>query len=106
MLLAGSYRCHATTDATTDVLRNGSDKHTSTAATCATYPYGSHKFNRPHWTFLQRKRDGARTTWSWWVPTTWGTRYFSHHNLISLTPHLLYSSSGTNSDTVYVTLTA
>ena len=75
MVLAGSYGCHATTDATTDVLRNGHNKHTSAATTCATYPYGSNKSNRPYWTFLQRKRGCARTAWSWRIPAAWGKRY-------------------------------
>ena len=77
MVLAGSYGCHATTDATTNVLRNGSDKHTSTTTTCATDSYGTHKSNRSYWAFLQRKRGCARTTRSWRIPAAWGKRYIT-----------------------------
>jgi hypothetical protein len=105
MVLAGSYGCHATTDATADVLRNGSSKHASAATARSTYSYGSHKFNRPYWTLLQRKRGCARTTWSWRVSATWGKRYVTPSRY-QPEVHLLYSSSGANNNTFYVAITS
>lgn len=75
MVLAGSYGCHATTDATANVLRDGNSEHASTTTACATHSDRSYKSNGPYRAFLQRKRGCSRTTWSWRVPTTWGERY-------------------------------
>ena len=75
MVLAGSYSCHATTNATADVLRNGRSKHTCATTTRATHSYGSHESDGSHWAFLQRKGGRARTAWSWRVPAAWGKRY-------------------------------
>lgn len=77
MASAGSHGRHATTDATTNVLRNGSSKHTSAATACATYSYGSHKPSGPHRAFLQGKRGCAWATRSWWISTARGKRYMT-----------------------------
>jgi hypothetical protein len=93
MVLAGSYGCHATADATADVLWNGSSKYTSAATACSTHSYGSHELNRPHWTFLQGKRGCTWTTWSWWVSaargkgcvttTTLSVGHLTHYSLLA-----------------------
>jgi len=85
MVSAGSHSCHATTDATADVLRNGRSKHTCAATTRATNSYGSHESDGSNWTFLQRKRGRTRTTWSWRVPAAWGKRYMT-----TITPPTCY----------------
>jgi len=93
MVLAGSYSCHATTDATADVLRNGRSEHTCTTTTRATHSYGAHESDGSYWTFLQRKRGRARTAWSWRVPATWGKRYMKLH-VTNRASHLLFSPAG------------
>src|SRR5882757_4813663 len=83
MAFAGSYGCHATTDATADVHRNGGNNHTSAATARATHSYGSHKSDRPYRTFLQRERGCTWTAWSWWISAARGKRCVVADRLLS-----------------------